>query len=395
MKRFFKLIGILAFALISLEIFITIYNRYLDQQVEKTYNSALAAEYGNVQKNQGLQLQKMGISQGNFMLYGSSELGIEIYQNPGRFFPVKGSNFIIDLIGRGYVQDLQHQINLGALSGELKGKKIGLVVSMQWFTNKSGIRSDDFLMNFTPVQFYNYMDNDSISKKDRQYVAQRVYELIKGDKEFQAEALYAKLNSNESIQNRILYYLFKPYYFFEKQVLDTRDKMTAIKFMKKYDAIKRKPVKVKNVNWKAETKLAEQQGKQSETNNDFYISNNYYITYMKNKLNKIKNCDTKIDINSSLEYQDFDHLLKLCKQMDIKPYIIIMPVNGRFYDYSGISREEREKYYDTIEKMAKSYGFKALNLKDKDYEPYFMIDIMHLGWKGWLYIDEKIAEYNK
>lgn len=42
---------------------------------------------------------------------------------------------------------------------------------------------------------------------------------------------------------------------------------------------------------------------------------------------------------------------------------------------------------------AEKYGFDVLTMEDKEYEPYFMRDVMHLGWKGWLYVDEKITEH--
>ncbi|HAG42378.1 MAG TPA: D-alanyl-lipoteichoic acid biosynthesis protein DltD, partial [Clostridium sp.] len=45
------------------------------------------------------------------------------------------------------------------------------------------------------------------------------------------------------------------------------------------------------------------------------------------------------------------------------------------------------------EKMANDYGFKALNYSDKEYEKYFMSDGMHLGWRGWLKINNDIKEY--
>ena len=29
----------------------------------------------------------------------------------------------------------------------------------------------------------------------------------------------------------------------------------------------------------------------------------------------------------------------------------------------------------------------------KEYEPYFYYDVMHLGWKGWLYVDEQLTRH--
>jgi D-alanine transfer protein len=43
--------------------------------------------------------------------------------------------------------------------------------------------------------------------------------------------------------------------------------------------------------------------------------------------------------------------------------------------------------------MAEGYGFEVLSFADYDYEPYYLKDIMHMGWLGWYYVDEKIADY--
>ena len=51
--------------------------------------------------------------------------------------------------------------------------------------------------------------------------------------------------------------------------------------------------------------------------------------------------------------------------------------------------------YDTIEDVAENYGFDVLNLRDKEYEHYYLKDAMHLGWKGWLNINEEISRYYK
>ena len=43
--------------------------------------------------------------------------------------------------------------------------------------------------------------------------------------------------------------------------------------------------------------------------------------------------------------------------------------------------------------MAKEKGFEVLNLKDEEYTPYFMYDVMHLGWKGWIKVEEELYKH--
>lgn len=100
-----------------------------------------------------------------------------------------------------------------------------------------------------------------------------------------------------------------------------------------------------------------------------------------------------MDLEKSVECKDLSLLMEVCKQKNIKPYFILMPVNGWFYDFMGLPKEKRIDFYDKIESNIKDNGFEALNMKELEYKPYYLTDIMHLGWKGWLYVDEKISRY--
>ena len=39
------------------------------------------------------------------------------------------------------------------------------------------------------------------------------------------------------------------------------------------------------------------------------------------------------------------------------------------------------------------YGISMLDLTGYENEPYFMCDVMHLGWKGWLAVDRALIDY--
>lgn len=41
------------------------------------------------------------------------------------------------------------------------------------------------------------------------------------------------------------------------------------------------------------------------------------------------------------------------------------------------------------------YEVELADFSDKEYEEYFLRDIMHLGWKGWVYLDEAVYQFYK
>ena len=40
-------------------------------------------------------------------------------------------------------------------------------------------------------------------------------------------------------------------------------------------------------------------------------------------------------------------------------------------------------------------GGKIYDMTNKDYEKYVISDAVHIGWKGWVYVDQQIAKHMK
>jgi D-alanine transfer protein len=53
----------------------------------------------------------------------------------------------------------------------------------------------------------------------------------------------------------------------------------------------------------------------------------------------------------------------------------------------------RDFYTTSCAGCCDKHDVQYLNLQDKEYEPYFYFDVMHLGWKGWLYVDEQFCKH--
>ena len=51
------------------------------------------------------------------------------------------------------------------------------------------------------------------------------------------------------------------------------------------------------------------------------------------------------------------------------------------------------QYYENVRAIAMEYGIEMLDLTGYEYEPYFMCDTMHLGWKGWLAVDRALIDF--
>ncbi|WP_416827807.1 D-alanyl-lipoteichoic acid biosynthesis protein DltD [Ectobacillus polymachus] len=49
--------------------------------------------------------------------------------------------------------------------------------------------------------------------------------------------------------------------------------------------------------------------------------------------------------------------------------------------------------YSKIRNEVESYGFQVLDYSDKEYDKYSMRDHNHLGYKGWVQIDQDLSHF--
>lgn len=368
------------------------FDKFLDEQIELNYNDALGKTYGVDKMNKGVKLLSHNAKKDDLIILGSSELANADYiaQNPANIFPNNHLASSPSLVGRAYVQDLLNGIKIGALGDGFKDKKIILIVSLQWFLEKE-INKDGFKAHFSELQFYKTMNNEKISENEKKYICTRVLDLASGESSLAAPLFYSYLYSRENVFAKVGLEILKPYYFLKEKFLDLKDKYLSYKAVKKFkDNI---PNNIKEIDWEKEEKLATDTGKSECTNNDLYVYDDYYNTYLKPNIDSLKDSFKDIDLVNSNEMKDYELFLKMCNQTGVKPYIVFMSTNGYYYDFTGLTKEKRDKFYDKLVQLANMYNVDYLDLRDHEYEPYFFKDVMHLGWKGWLYVDRKIAEY--
>lgn len=383
MKVLRRVIVVTCLLLVSMLVF----ENLLTKKLNDIYDDSLGHEYA-VDLSQ--YRFNTSLDRNNLMLLGSSELSSPVEQNPRDFFPIKTFDAKPTVVGVAYVQDLQHSINVGSYHGNLSDKKMVYVLSLQWFFDKSGIDNDSFVPHFSPIRYYNFMNNKRLSASTKQKTSKRVMGLLKNKARFSPEYLYAWMHVNNDWYRQVTRVAFEPYYWTRIHILSIRDKIAIYNKLNKIEKIN---FTTKDIQWDKEFEKATEQGKKACTNNQYYLNDEYYNQYIAANIEKIKGAYSDTDLINSKEVSDYKNFLEVCREQKAQPLIVIMPVNGRMYDHMGLTKEKRADFYKYAENMAKSYGFKVLNYPDREYEPYFMIDTMHLGWRGWLQIDKDIVEH--
>ena len=76
--------------------------------------------------------------------------------------------------------------------------------------------------------------------------------------------------------------------------------------------------------------------------------------------------------------------------------IVILPVNGYWYDFTEFPQEARQNYYQNIRELAAEFdGTVVADLSGEEHTKYFFEDSVHLAQKGWLTVDKALYQFAK
>lgn len=379
-------------------ILIIIFNKCLHSAYEKELTkkdiTSIKHQYNHITRDRGGVLKEEMFKEEDLILLGSSELASVVQQNPINKFPFKGAEYDVSILGRGHTQNLQHATILGSTSNIQSDEKVVIIQSLQWYENSGGIMAIDFVVNFSEYQFYKLLNNNKISDENKLYYAKRVAELLGETNQYTEEAIYAKIYAKDNFLSKLIIAIVKPYFSLKEYLLETRDMVQSYKVLKALPD-KTDKAALKEINWEEEYALATKQGEEKSDKNELFIDNNYYDTYVKDKYDSYKDKNKDVDLSSSAEFNDYKFFLSICKEVGVKPLIILAPVNAQYYDHIGMNVDKRTEFYNKAEQLGIDQNFDVLNLQNKEHEKYYLFDIMHLGWKGWLNVDEEIYKYYK
>ena len=381
---------------IIIAVFATIaVNSFLDSKIETLTKEKDISEMGRMRfdtvKDKSSLDKKLLSDKGDLFLLGSSELGISVPQNALDFFPFKGVNYNLSCFGRAFSQSLQQATYLGG--GDVKAdQKAVFMLAIQWFEDKDALEPDDFTVNFSEVQFYNFLKNPKISEENKRYYAERVYGFLTKAKKYQPEAYYAKLYLNSSAFPNVQRAVLNPYYEIKQYLLSIQDKALIYKKIKKLSNRKDGQT-LKEVNWDDEYAKIENENENIVSTNQFNLDDKFYSNSLKNELEGRKGESKNEDLINSKEMDDYKFFLSVCKDLNIKPYIVIQPVNGWYYDFAGLTKSQRDEWNEHVKKIAENNEFDVLDLHGYDYKKNFLLDTKHLGKEGWLKVSEGIYKH--
>ena len=327
------------------------------------------------------------ITPNTFVLLGSSELVATINEDyhPNKIFNY--NDFNIMQIGTSYSQNIIQATTLGSIEVSMTKRKVAIIESVQWF-EKDGTHQDAFLNKASQEHIFQTLSNKKISKDTKEKLIDRIIEITKGNK--LQNDLYKKYKS---------YFIEGKGAFIDKKLLEFDNAIYSFKLKQTFYQKRAKSDypslgdKTPDYDWEKMTNQFVEEVKKKTDNNDYAVDNNYYNTYLKDRYASLKDSNKDLSYLESPEYSDMELFLTVAKELGIEVEVIIFPVNGKWNDYTGVSREMREKTYKKIEDVAKSHGATVLNYGNREYDDYFLFDVMHVGVKGWMEVEKELYKF--
>ncbi len=359
------------------------------------YGPVHAGQYAGEKTTNAWLVSRAAQQDNNLLIFGSSELKTtDICSHPYNFFA--GSGLSVDLVGRGSCQSIIHALNVGGQGEELRGKKIVLITAPQSYV-EGGIAPDLFMANYSERQLLNILGDGAVPETVKAYLAGRVQALFAAYADNPGSNPVAHSGGDvvsRAWANGAPRWPYVPYAALSGWLLEAKDLAGAWKLLSERDGGEWTGSPVLDFDWTVWEEKASAQAAEMVTNNEFYMQDGYYSTYIGAKLSQQAGKDEALSYDESPEYGDLSCLLDLCALRDIEVLFVHVPMHGSWNDYTGFSAVRREQYYEKVRNIAENYSnVTLLDLTGFEYEPYFLCDTMHLGWKGWLAVDRAIVEF--
>ena len=318
----------------------------------------------------------------SMLLFGSSELSTPastVPQVPSVVFGEHNYGINLTYIGEAYDQSLWHAIAAGAYSNYVENRKVALIVSLGWFDD-GGIDNETFGLRFSYSLYRAFCDNDAISSASKAYLAKRLSEqgidaatINAGMRTLPADyindALFAAMDDLK---------IRKELVSVREGGIEMIDYGSEAPDAIDFDALKAQAVA---------------DAAAMSTNNDLGIDDRFYSNTLASQIDRLKDAHADETYTLTPEYNDFNFFLKVCREVGFEPLVIISPVHGEFYDYEGISKDVRADCYSRVVEICNKHGVSYADFSDREYEKYFLHDIVHFGGPGWVAVEEAIYDY--
>ena len=339
-------------------------------------------------KNQGLAFQRAAADAHNVLpIYGSSELLVPGGPYRGNnFFRTAPTGFQLSPVGGGGTTPLIMLQKIGALGSTLRGKKLAISLSPNWFfATKPGWQA--YAGNFSPMAATKIVFGGAIDFDLKREIAARMLECPSTLESRPLLKFALNRLASGGWLDRIVFCAIWPAGKAQSLLFELQDHLAALDHIRHQG----KPLPrlhAETVDW-PELIAKASKAKPSDAGR---IQNT--STFDRQIPPGSRDAAFKNGINTSPAWIDLELLLRTMARAHARPLILSMPVPGDFYDHAGVSRSARDDYYIKLRAIVERYHFPVVEFEAHDEDPAFLIrHASHLTSKGWVYYDRALDDF--
>ncbi|WEV39850.1 D-alanyl-lipoteichoic acid biosynthesis protein DltD [Lactobacillus sp. ESL0681] len=359
---------------------------------ERTFSKESIYQAANSQTTtvfKGSRMKQNAYDDGYVPFYGSSELSRMDPLHPSVLAEKYHRDYQPFLLGGPGSQSLAQFLGMQGTTKQMRNKKAVVIISPQWFTKK-GQDPNAFTLYYSPLQACNFLLSIKSLNKANQYAAKRFLQMpeIKGE----VKAAMKRIAHGQQISATQRFALEG-----QRRMLDNEDK-----FFSSFQLRDRKPKIEKQAkllpgkySLAKLDEVADEQAASHTNSNSFGINNSFYkLRLNKRNLRKLKGSQQHFNYTKSVEYSDFELMLHQFAKQHTNVLFVIPPINQKWASYTGLSQTMYQKSVSKIKYQLESQGFENIaDLSNRGGEKYFMEDTIHLGWRGWVAVDEAVKPF--
>lgn len=344
-------------------------------------------EYGYVYsgtKSSSTTFVEANMDDRSLIVFGSSEFSTPrkvVPQVPSQVFGKADYGLRLMLIGEAYDQSLWHTIAFGAFEqAGIPREKVAIIVTPGWFTD-GGLDGETFKTRFSYSLYQGFCSNDRIPSDAKEYVRTRLLDL--GVEQTTLDAAAPTL-PQDYLNGFVLGALDD--LKLRQGLLEVRDKGMDIPA-----STPEGPAIPDFATLRAE---AATMGTEKASSNEWGLEDSFYSEQLEPVFDELANSRSEETYSDTPEYDDLDCFLDIVEACGTDALVILAPEMGPYYDYIGISAETRKNCYDRVRAVVAEHdSVQIADYSDREYEKYFLYDIVHFGWTGWIDVEQSIYEF--
>jgi D-alanine transfer protein len=346
-------------------------------------------------KNQGLAFQRAAARARDVMpLYGSSEFFSGGPERSSSFFRSAPTGFRVSPVGRPGANSVIMLQKLGALGGDLRGKKLAISISPPWFSVPE-IGPSLYGGNFSLFAASELVFGIALDFNVKRDIASRMLQFPQTLAKSPLLEFALRRLASGGVLDQIVFCALWPLGKIQNAILDLQDHFaSAIYILHEAKPAPRPHPQI--LDWPSLIeKAAEAAGAGENQKGKALVS-------AKQTVADRSDAPSWQPLNEAREWVDLELLLRVLRETDARPLLLSMPIDGSFYDKVGVSRSVRDFYYRKMRALAQRYNVALVEFEDHDEDAAFLehrnprfkdVPSSHLTPKGWMLYNRALDDF--